>query len=239
VKGFCIALQFLTRIPLPQCGDYDPHNISRSVLFYPLIGLLIGLLLGVLALLLVDAPHLVAAALLLSAWVALTGALHLDGLADCTDAWIGGWGNKSRSLSIMKDPTSGPMAICALVLTLLLKWSALTAILDKQLLGQIVLIPTLGRTAMMGLMLSTPYVSTQGLGEALLRHLPIGTAWRVVCASTLLIAWGIGSPPVIASLIVIVGVRYASMQRLGGVTGDVYGAALELSETAALLVAVI
>lgn len=239
MKGFCIALQFLTRIPLPHCRDHDPDHISRSVLFYPLVGLVIGLVLAALAVLLINTPTGVAAALLLTLWVGLTGALHLDGLADCTDAWVGGWGDKSRTIRIMKDPTSGPMAVCALILTLLLKWTALTAILDKQLFGYLLLVPVLGRTAMMSLMLSTPYVSSQGLGEALLRHLPTGLAWQIVSASTLLLAWGLGVLPIIASLIVIVGVRYAAMQRLGGVTGDVYGAALELSETTALLVTII
>lgn len=235
MKGFHIALQFLTRIPLPNCQDYDANNVSRSVLFYPLVGLLIGLLLAALAWIVTDSPTFVAAGVLLTVWVALTGALHLDGLADCCDAWVGGLGDKQRTLRIMKDPACGPMAVSALVLTLLLKWTALMVILDEQLFVALMFMPVLGRTMMMALMLSTPYVNPQGLGEALLRHLPMRTAWRVIAFSIVCLLWALGASSTLVALAVIVGVRRAALQRLGGATGDVYGASLELSETAALL----
>jgi len=235
VKGFHIALQFLTRIPLPDCRDYDAYNVSRSVLFYPLVGLLIGLLLAVLAWIVTDSPTFVAAGVILTVWVALTGALHLDGLADCCDAWVGGLGDKQRTLRIMKDPACGPMAVSALVLTLLLKWTALMVILDEQLFVALMFMPVLGRTMMMALMLSTPYVSPQGLGEALLRHLPMRTAWWVIAFSIVCLLWALGASSTLVALAVMLGVRRAALQRLGGVTGDVYGASLELSETVALL----
>jgi len=235
VKGFHIALQFLTRIPLPNCQDYDANNVSRSVLFYPLVGLLIGLLLAALAWIVTDSPTFVAAGVILTVWVALTGALHLDGLADCCDAWVGGLGDKQRTLRIMKDPACGPMAVSALILTLLLKWTALMVILDEQLFVALMFMPVLGRTMMMALMLSTPYVSPQGLGEALLRHLPMRTAWWVIVFSIVCLLWALGASSTLVALAVIVGVRRAALQRLGGATGDVYGATLELSETAALL----
>ena len=235
MKGFCIALQFLTRIPLPNGQDYDAHSISRSVLFYPVVGLLIGLVLTVLAWILTDSPTFVAAGVVLTVWVALTGALHLDGLGDCCDAWIGGFGDQQRTLAIMKDPASGPMAVSALVLTLLLKWAALTVILEEARVEALLLVPVLGRTAMVALMLSTPYVSPHGLGEALLRHLSMRAAWSIIATSMLCLPWMLGTASTIAALAVMLCVRHATLQRLGGATGDVYGATLELSETAALL----
>ena len=84
------------------------------------------------ALLLEGASPLLQAALLLALWVALTGALHLDGLADSADAWLGGFGDPARTLEIMKDPRSGPVAVVVLVLLLLLKFSALLVVLQAQ-----------------------------------------------------------------------------------------------------------
>jgi adenosylcobinamide-GDP ribazoletransferase len=90
------------------------------------------------------------AVLVLMLWVAITGGLHLDGLADCADAWVGGFGNRQRSLAIMKDPAAGPIAV--LVLLLLLKWSLISSIIEKQALSVLLLTPLLGRLAILMLM---------------------------------------------------------------------------------------
>ena len=103
-----IALQFLTRLPVRLPGMPEPQQIGRSLLFYPLVGLLLGLALLALEWVLGDTSTLLEAALLLAAWVALSGGLHLDGLADTADAWVGGYGDRERTLAIMKDPRSGP-----------------------------------------------------------------------------------------------------------------------------------
>lgn len=120
--SFFIALQFLTRLPVNFSIHYSDRHLGQSPLFYPFIGLLIGALLFLLATLLPEQTNSLNAALILSTWVLITGGLHLDGLADCSDAWAGGLNNKSRTLKIMKDPTAGPIAIVILVLLLLLKW---------------------------------------------------------------------------------------------------------------------
>ncbi|MEK1940892.1 MAG: adenosylcobinamide-GDP ribazoletransferase, partial [Pseudomonas sp.] len=116
-----IAMQFLTSLPVRLPGMPSPEQLGRSLLWYPVVGLLIGLLLYGLDAVLNGAPVLLHAALILAAWVALSGALHLDGLADSADAWLGGFGDRERTLSIMKDPRSGPIAVVTLVLVLLLK----------------------------------------------------------------------------------------------------------------------
>ncbi|KOX66360.1 cobalamin synthase, partial [Pseudomonas psychrophila] len=89
---FWIALQFLSSLPIRLPGMPQPQEMGRSLLFYPLVGLLFGLLLWGLNALLTDAPLMLHAALLLTAWVLLSGGLHLDGLADSADAWLGGFG---------------------------------------------------------------------------------------------------------------------------------------------------
>jgi len=114
------------------------------------------------------------AVLVLMLWVAITGGLHLDGLADCADAWVGGFGNRQRSLAIMKDPVAGPIAVLVLVLLLLLKWSLISSIIEKQALSVLLLTPLLGRLAILMLMSTSDYIRTGGLAEKLIANLPQG-----------------------------------------------------------------
>ncbi len=234
-----LALQFLTRLPLPRDIPYSPEALGRSVVFYPLVGLLIGGILALSRVLLGEQAPLLASALLLTAWVLITGGLHLDGLADCADAWIGGLGDRQRSLRIMKDPASGPIAVAILVLVLLLKWTALAALIEQNHLTPLLIAPLLGRNAILLLMLSTPYVSPQGLAEKLLRHLP-ETAARWVAGFTLAIAAvSVGLLPLLIAGLALLWIRHSALSRLGGTTGDVYGAAVELVETGVLLASVL
>src|SRR3990170_9070840 len=125
VRSFFIAVQFLTRFPLPAFDRPKGRDVGRSLLFYPLVGLLIGAVLVALNEAAAGASGAVRAALLLAAWVIVTGGLHLDGLADSADAWVGGLGDRERTLAIMKDPRSGPAAVTTLVVILILKFAAL------------------------------------------------------------------------------------------------------------------
>lgn len=151
-----IALQFLTRLPVRLPGMPEPQQIGRSLLFYPLVGALLGLLLLGLEWLLGDTALLLKAALLLAAWVALSGGLHLDGLADTADAWVGGYGDRERTLAIMKDPRSGPIAVVVLVLVLLLKFAALVALLEQGPIAALLLAPWLARGLLPLLFMTTP-----------------------------------------------------------------------------------
>lgn len=131
-RAFLIAARFLTRAPLPDpAAAAVPRaaDSGRAALLYPLVGLLLGVFLAALAWLLSATPTPVAATLVLTAWVWGTGALHLDGLSDCADAWVGGLGDRARTLAILKDPHLGAMGAVALMLALLAKWSALWALL--------------------------------------------------------------------------------------------------------------
>ncbi len=239
MDSLIIALQFLTRIPVGCDHATDDADLGQSVLYYPLVGFLIGVLLSILVLLLSAGPDMLAAALVLTAWVWLTGGLHLDGLADCADAWVGGLGCRQRSLSIMKDPAAGPIAVVALLLVLLLKWSALLILIQKNELTSLMLTPLLGRSAILLLMLSTPYVSPHGLAEKMLQHLPCGEARWVVVMSLAFAGLFLGWANVLLVLLLILWIRSVAIARLGGVTGDVFGATVELVETAALLAVVL
>lgn len=231
------ALQFLTSLPIRLPAMPTPEQQGRSLLYYPVVGLLLGALLCLVALVLDGAPPLVQAALLLTLWVALTGALHLDGLADSADAWLGGFGDRERTLEIMKDPRSGPVAVVALVLLLLLKFTALLALLQAQQYSALLLAPLLGRAALLALFLCTPYVRSNGLGHALATNLPRTWAKGVL----LLVAIGcllFGSSGLIVLALAVVTfllARRAMLRRLGGTTGDTAGALLELVECTVLI----
>ncbi|BBH47588.1 adenosylcobinamide-GDP ribazoletransferase [Pseudomonas sp. KU43P] len=235
---FWIALQFLSSLPVRLPGMPAPREMGCSLLFYPLVGLLFGLLLWLASNLLQGTPAPLHAALLLSLWVLLSGALHLDGLADSADAWLGGFGDRERTLQIMKDPRSGPIAVVTLVLVLLLKFCALWALVERGAGAWLVLAPVVGRAAMLGLFLSTPYVRKGGLGQALSEHLPRQAAAWVLLASLagclMLGGWGAGWA-MLAALGAFCGLRRLMCQRLGGTTGDTAGALLELLELTVLL----
>lgn len=232
-----IALQFLTRLPIRLPGMPAPRQLGRSLLWYPLVGLLLGGVLLAAAWLLSGVAVPLAAALLLALWVLASGGLHLDGLADTVDAWVGGYGDRERTLALMKDPCCGPMAVAALVLLLLLKFAALWALLEAGAWAALLLAPLLGRAGVLLLLLGTPYVREGGLGSALAAHVPQRAGWRVLLASVLaclLAGWaGLLAVAVAAALFVLV--RRALLQRLGGTTGDSAGALLELLECGVLV----
>lgn len=232
-----IALQFLTRLPVTLAGMPTPEQVGRSLLFYPLVGLLIGLLLLAAQHLLGDSAVLLQAALLLALWVGISGGLHLDGLADSADAWVGGFGDKQRTLAIMKDPRSGPIAVVVLVLLLLLKFAALVALLESGAGFLLLLVPWLARCLLPLLFMTTPYVRAGGLGQALAEHLPRRQLPWVLVANVLAMLL-FGWPALLALLVaggVFIWLRSLMLKRLDGTTGDTAGALLEIAECAVLV----
>ncbi|MBV7568793.1 adenosylcobinamide-GDP ribazoletransferase [Pseudomonas sp. PDM27] len=235
---FWIALQFLSSLPIRLPGMPEPRELGRSLLFYPLVGLLFGVILWAVNWLLQGAPALLHAALLLSVWVLLSGGLHLDGLADSADAWLGGFGDRERTLTIMKDPRSGPIAVVTLVLVLLLKFTALLALIEQPNSLALVIVPLIGRSALLGLFLTTPYVRAGGLGQALADHLPRVAGRWVLAVSALACVLIAGLSGVVAVVLAVLGfawLRRVMLRRLGGTTGDTAGAMLELLEVAVLV----
>jgi adenosylcobinamide-GDP ribazoletransferase len=237
IRPYLIAMQFLTRFPMPTIAAPAPEEAGRSVLFYPVVGLLLGAVLASAAILLPAEPALVAAALILAIWTAATGGLHLDGLADSADAWACG-GEAERRLAVMKDPNCGPAAVSAVVMVLLLKFAALAALLAYGNRGALVLAPMLGRTAAVAVFLTTPYVRPGGLGAAMAAHLPVNAGWAVITLAALVaLVTGHGALALVAALAVLM-LRYLMMHHLGGATGDTIGASVELTEAAVLTAAV-
>ncbi len=235
MNSFFLALQFLTIIPVQHSFIANDKQFGYSCLFFPVIGLLIGILLALSTLLITDVAIQIQATIILIAWVMLTGGLHLDGLADCADAWVGGLGSHQRSLEIMKDPAAGPVAVVVLLLLLLLKWSILIDVLEKQAIEVLILAPMLGRLAILILMLSTNYMRSAGLGEKMVTNLPKSSAIVISFIGVLAGFYFLEELPIIFMLIMLFIIRYQANKRLSGVTGDVYGAAVELVEASILL----
>ncbi|HXH03374.1 MAG TPA: adenosylcobinamide-GDP ribazoletransferase [Candidatus Competibacteraceae bacterium] len=231
-----LALQFLTRLPAPAGAPPTAQELGRSVAAFPLVGLVIGALLALPAWLLPEADPLLLAALLVTLWTLLTGGLHLDGLADCADAWVGGFGDRERTLAIMKDPRCGPIGVIAIVLLLLIKYAALQHVLRLSA-WPLLWAPLLGRSAMVALLLTTPYVRAQGLGSAYSAHLSRRACQAWLLALPLLALslgpWAVGSW--LAAAAALLWLRRALLRRLGGCTGDTLGAACELVEAVTLL----
>lgn len=242
IKAFFIALGLLTRIPVPKVFHITEKDSEKlygwSVLFYSLVGLIIGgiLLFVSWSLSFLSLPHngLIEAGIILTVWVLITGALHLDGLADSADAWLGGYGDQKRTLEIMKDPYSGPAAVVVLVLVLLLKFSSLT-IVEWQVL---LLTPVIARTFVMILLSTTPYVRVGGMGDTAVKYLPKTAVWfvliLVLCLSVFLLE---GQSLILLILIPVAYLlRRLMMHRIGGTTGDTAGAMLEVMEVLVMLI---
>ena len=236
-RAFLVALQFLTRIPVRVHPAPSEIETGLSLLMYPAVGLVIGVLLMTANSALTNASDLLRAALVLAAWVLITGALHLDGLSDTTDAWVGGRGDRERTMAIMKDSHCGPMGVTALVLVLLIKFSALANITPADTVV-LILAPLMARTSVVLLFATTPYVSSAGLGSLLTygqsppRQLLI-TA--IFAAGIVLFTGETGVWALLASLMVFVVLRRRMQVHLGGTTGDTAGAMVELIETAVLV----
>ena len=233
--SFVTAIRFLTILPVPErwaarCAD--PNDQNLSLLYYPLVGLVIGLLLlGTYFLTAILSPVL-QAILIVTVWVVITGALHLDGLADSADAWLGGHGDCERTLAILHDTSVGVAALVAVVLTLLLKILVLAELTDFTL-PAIVMAPVIGRSMALLLFNTTRYVREQGIATSLIQSLPRQRINLILLAVTLIIIGVLHRYAILMLLCVMAGflaLRYLMIHRIGGTTGDTAGALIEFTE---------
>lgn len=234
--NFVRAVSFLTIIPMPSSSTETVNfeDFARSFAFFPLVGLLIGLICSLFYLL----SHQWMPDLLTAVWITtlltfLTRGLHLDGLADLADG-VGGGYTAERRLQIMKDSRIGAFGSMALVLAILFKVSGLYALLETDNWHPILLVPMFSRLSMVLTAFKSPYARSEGgLGKAFVEPMTIHQPLAAMI-STIVIAlfaspvWLLAylSGAVCCSLTI----RVASRKWLGGVTGDVLGAANEFCE---------
>ncbi len=242
LRAFAVALSLLTRLPVRLRAAPDGRSQGLAVALYPLVGLVIGAMLWLLAvgLDLLAAPALITATLIVTLWVAITGALHLDGLADSADAWLGAHGDRERALRIMKDPACGPAGVVSLLLVVLLKTAAVAALLDADApLWWLLVAPVLARGACAGLFLCLPYVRDRGLGASAAENLRRPLTWSMVIGTGGLVCVPAGLAGLLAFIAAALCfvLAYRALQRwLGGFSGDTAGATLELVEAVTLIV---
>jgi len=242
LTAFTLAAQFLTRLPTPRLQDTTQEDIARSVLAFPFVGLLIGLLLFIVTNALSEVPAPLLAAILITLWVAITGNLHMDGLADCADALVGGQGQRERTLEIMKDPRSGAAAISSVVLVLLLKYAAMVYILNESLWLMIIVVPIISRSSILLFFLRMEYARDKGLGSVYVENVSLHSVrWLLMAVAIAVLLFG----GVLGFLLLLSAATFFWLYRaywnklVGGYTGDVIGAFVELLEAVLLIVAVI
>ena len=244
-RALAAAVSFLTVLPVTRRSALDGTDVARGSVLFPIVGAAIGAASGSVAWWLGDdVPPLLAAVLAVALGAVITGALHLDGLADCADSF-GGRTPEDR-LRIMRDHTIGTYGATALLLDVLLRVSALAALAGtREALLFSVAAATLARTGGPLLAVMLPYAQARpGAGEALNADpsqpraavaLVIGglITFFVLDPSTAQYAASLATA---AAVLAVVG--WAAQRRLGGVTGDVMGATSELVEIAVLTVLV-
>ncbi|MCK5810355.1 MAG: adenosylcobinamide-GDP ribazoletransferase [Cocleimonas sp.] len=244
IKSFFIAQIFLTRIPTPKIAEMKEEEISSSILYYPVVGFFIGLFLILVAELLSnnvgeDAYNLVAA-IIIMLWVFTTGALHLDGLADTADGLVGGQGSVDRTLEIMKDPVSGPIGIASIVLILLLKYSAVVAILNSEMsYWSLLLAPVVARAVAIGLLTYSPVSQSKGLAFELKKKEHPEIVALILVFIAVIVYFATSLIILMAISLLVFAIRYWALARLKGVTGDILGLSIEMTEALFLVVAVL
>ena len=230
------ALQFLSVTPPLVRRPFTPQELGRAVGFFPLAGTLLGLALtGLDRALSPRIPVNLESALLLTGWVVVTGALHIDGFVDTLDGVLGGH-TTDRRMAIMHDENVGAFGLAGGVLLLVLKLAALAALPSRE--SALVVVPTLARWGMSMSIILFPYARAEGLG----RTMKDRAGWvqlAVATVSALLIAWfgsgWLGFAAAVATLLLTCLVVRFILARIPGLTGDTYGALGETLELALLI----
>ena len=233
VAAFVLALQFLTVVRLRRRLVYDERTLGASLAWFPAAGFLVGVLLAGADWLCEPAVgSAVAVAIVLALNAAVTGALHLDGLADTADGVFGGH-TPERRLEIMKDSHTGSFGVVAVTLALLLAYTSLWSLPALQRRELLLVAPMLARTGMVIAIVAFPYARPAGLGRAYKDHakppVVVGAAvLSFLLAAAVLGLWGVALGAI--SICVTVAIGWLLSRRLHGLTGDTYGAIAVLVE---------
>ncbi|HEV2597685.1 adenosylcobinamide-GDP ribazoletransferase [Sphingopyxis sp.] len=234
MKGLIVAIQFLTRLPTPRI-TVSGDEFAASMRWFPAVGLIIGAMVaaGGWAGARIDPWTGALCALLL--WVAVTGALHLDGLGDIADASGAAHKDRDRLLAVLGDPHAGSFAVVAIALQLIAKLVLLHAAIDHGMFVAIALVPFAARIG--------PLLWSRALPDL---HAGLGSRFRgavrpvdfLICGA-LLIAAAWASPSLLIAPLVFLFWGWWLMRRIGGISGDGHGAGIEVSESLLLAAALL
>lgn len=234
IKGLILSLQFLTRIPISINIDFNEETIGKSTFFYPLVGAFVG---GIAALIHWAFQPLgkeFSAFSALFVMIILTGGLHLDGLADTFDGFLSNK-DRDRTIEIMKDSRIGAFGVIGLILTILLQYILLTSFSDITL--PLIFSLANSRLIVVIIMTNKKVAKPGGLGELFHRS----------CSKKYII----GSSILYIAILILVDVKYLipfltsylvaeiissiAYKKIDGLTGDVYGAIIEISQSVSLI----
>jgi adenosylcobinamide-GDP ribazoletransferase len=241
LRAVAAAATFLTRVPFGIRMRIDGDDLVRGAVAFPVVGAVIGALVGGVAVVQVELglPVMVAAIGAVAVEIVVTGALHIDGLADTADGLAGR--EPAHSLEIMRDHGIGVYGVCAVVLDLLLKVTVIVALPTSELVLTLAAVFAVSRSAPLPLAAALPYAGSEGTGRDFVERLGTrAAAAGVVLGGVLAIALGgLWALTVVGALVVVtLAVGVAAHRRLSGITGDVLGAAVELTTLAGLFTAI-
>jgi adenosylcobinamide-GDP ribazoletransferase len=235
------AVQFLLLSPAFIRRPFTARELGRAVGFYPLVGLLLGAVLALVDLLLARIlPVAVRSALILALWIVLTGALHFDGFVDSCDGLLGGATHDQR-LAIMRDERAGAYGLAGGTLLLLILFSGLGAVQSLRW-AVLLLAPVIGRWAMALSVVLFPYSRSAGLGRDIKDNAGLEEAALSTVIALLVVlplAWWLQSVVPLAALGLAAAIGWLvsqfSISRIGGLTGDIYGAINMIAEASVVL----
>lgn len=236
MKALAASIAFLTRIPVPSRVAHDAADVGKSARWFPLVGMLLGgLYAAILGLLSPRLPPSVVAVLIVLAEALLTGALHMDALADTADGF-GGGRSREDILRIMRDHAIGSYGATALILLAAIKITAIAALAQRpNAIPYLVLAPALGRWSILPLSRFLPYARESA---AISNH--IGTRellWGSILAAAAAILAGPWHGFACWVLVAVLTAWFGRFcfRRIGGVTGDTLGANVQICESAVLV----
>ena len=240
MKNFLLALQFLTRIPVKIKDKIEDRDYGYSMAWFPVVGLILGLMLALafkLAILVFNPA--IAVLLVITAYMFLTGALHIDGLSDACDGLYGGKGDKVKILEIMKDSRIGTIGALALVLDIGLRFALLYSLPVSRIPVSLILMAVLGRWGQVLFSLNAPSARAEGRGGYFSNSLTPGI-FRFSIMTMLGICLFLLKPVSLVLLLVflVLIIRIAKnyfRRKIGGITGDTIGAVNEWTEILVLL----
>jgi adenosylcobinamide-GDP ribazoletransferase len=242
MKPLFAAFGFLTVLPIPLFLRGDSTDLARSRAVFPFVGLVLGLLVASIDSTLIRLfPVYLTSIIDVIALLFMTGGLHLDGLADTADGFLSGR-KRERILEIMKDGSSGPMGVAAVVCVLMLKAAALAAVPSAYRFPVLILMPSVGRCAMVLMMWRLPYARTAGTGFVFAKRpswIASALSFTIpIAAGCLLRMVEMGAVIWIACLAIAGGLALWSRKKIGGWTGDTLGATSEIEELVPSLVVI-
>jgi adenosylcobinamide-GDP ribazoletransferase len=234
MKGLIVAIQFLTRLPTPRIA-MSSDEFAASMRWFPAVGLIVGALVAGAGWAGARIDPWTGALAALVLWVAVTGALHLDGLGDIADASGAAHKNRERLLAVLGDPHVGSFAVVAIALQLMTKLVLLHALLDRQAFVAIALIPSAARIG--------PLVWSRALPDL---HAGLGSRFRNAVRRLDFLFWSLAlaaaawvSPSLLVAPLTFFLWGWWLSRKIGGISGDGHGAGIEIGESLLLAAALL